>query len=83
LIFASTKKFAAIVTRSGKIVAVRPLGVRDGGLTGVIDVPTPLDYTLYGHYGDWFAVACGAVCLVTAVSERIRRAHEKSGRLSA
>jgi apolipoprotein N-acyltransferase len=83
LIFASTKKFAAIVTRSGKIVAgVRSAPAMDV-LTGTIDVPGPLDYTLYGHFGDWFAVACGAVCLVTAFSERIRRAHEKSGRLSA
>ena len=61
----------------------RPFGVRDGGFDWYIDVPAPLDYTPYGHYGDWFAVACGAVCLVTAFSERIRRAHEKSGRLSA
>jgi len=83
LIFASTKNLAAIVTRSGKIVA----GARQGSgievLTGIIDVPAPLDYTLYGHFGDWFAVACGAVCLITAFSERIRRAHEKSGRFSA
>jgi apolipoprotein N-acyltransferase len=82
LIFASTKNFAAIVTRSGKIV----VGARSASamevLTGIIDVPAPLDYTPYGHYGDWFAVACGAVCLVTAFSERIRRAHEKSGRLA-
>jgi apolipoprotein N-acyltransferase len=83
LIFASTKNLAAIVTRSGKIVAgVRPEPATDV-LTGMIDVPAPLDYTLYAHFGDWFAVACGAVCLVTAFSERIRRAHEKSGRLSA
>jgi apolipoprotein N-acyltransferase len=83
LIFASTKNFAAIVARSGKIVAGARLAPAIDVLTAMMDVPAPLDYTLYGHYGDWFAVACGAVCLVTAFSERIRRAHEKSGRLSA
>jgi apolipoprotein N-acyltransferase len=82
LIFASTKDFAAIVARSGKIVAGHSTYASDA-LTGVIQVPGPFDFTLYGHFGDWFAVACGAACLVTAISERLRYYHEKSGRISA
>ena len=83
VIFATTKDFAAIVTRSGKIVARGRDAAAPDVLTGAIDLPGPFDSTPYGRYGDWFAVACGAACLVTAFSERIRRYHEKSGRLSA
>jgi apolipoprotein N-acyltransferase len=82
MIFASSKAFAAIVTGSGKIVAGAPVKSGADVFTGVIDVPPAFDSTLYGHYGDWFAVACGCVCLVTAISERLRRSHEKSGRIS-
>ena len=83
VIFASTKDFAAIVGRSGKIVAGARVASTADVLTGAIDVPAPFDSTPYGRYGDWFAVACGAACLVTALSERLRRYHEKSGRISA
>ncbi len=82
VIFASRKGFAAIVTRSGKIVAGARVTPSADFLTGTIEVPAPADYTLYGHYGDWFAIACAAVCLATAISERLRYYHEKSGRLS-
>jgi apolipoprotein N-acyltransferase len=83
VIFASTKKFTAIVARSGKIVTgARVTGSADIS-TGAIEVPSPFDSTAYGRYGDWFAVACGAACLVTAITERLNRYHEKSGRLSA
>jgi apolipoprotein N-acyltransferase len=83
VIFASTRDFAAIVERSGKIAAdARATSAREI-LTGVIEVPSPFDYTLYGRYGDWFAVACGAVCLVMAISERLHRYYEKSGRIAA
>jgi apolipoprotein N-acyltransferase len=71
VIFASAERFAAIVTRSGKIVAG---GDKSGPdvLTGAIELPSPFDSTPYGRYGDWFAAACGAVCLVAAVSARLR-----------
>jgi apolipoprotein N-acyltransferase len=83
VIFASTKDFAAIMAGSGKIVAgARAMSAAEV-LTGVIEVPAPFDSTPYGRYGDWFAVACGAVCLFTAISERLRRSHEKSSRISA
>jgi apolipoprotein N-acyltransferase len=83
MVFASVKNFAAIVSRSGKIVAdARPAHGADV-LIGSIEVPSPVDFTLYGRYGDWFAVACGAIAIVTVISERLRRFHEKSGRLSA
>ncbi|MBV8376769.1 MAG: hypothetical protein JO279_07165 [Verrucomicrobia bacterium] len=49
-------------------------------LTGVIDVPSPFDPTLYGRYGDWFAVACGGLCFAAALVERLRRYREKHGR---
>jgi apolipoprotein N-acyltransferase len=80
LIFASAKKYAAIVARSGKILAGRQATSGADVLNGAIDVPSPFDSTIYGHYGDWFAVACGAACLVTAISERLNRHYEKSGR---
>jgi apolipoprotein N-acyltransferase len=81
VIFASTKNFAAIVTRSGKLIRNAPLVPEV--LTGSIEVPAPFDSTPYGRYGDWFAVACGATTIVMAISERLRRFHEKSGRVSA
>ena len=83
MIFASAKNYAAIVARSGKIVAGRGASSATDVLTGAISVPSPFDSTAYGRYGDWFAVACGAACLVTAISERLNRYHEKSGRFSA
>jgi len=83
VIFASTKNFAAIVTRSGRLISNPPPTPAAEVLIGSIQVPAPFDSTLYGRYGDWFAVACGAIAMVTAISERLRRFHEKSGRLSA
>jgi apolipoprotein N-acyltransferase len=83
VIFASTKKFAAIMSRSGKIVAGARVTPTADASIGVIAAPSPFDSTPYGRYGDWFAVACGAACLVTAISERLNRYHEKSGRIPA
>jgi apolipoprotein N-acyltransferase len=83
VIFASARNFAAIVSPSGKIVADARLTPGAEVLIGSIGVPAQSDFTLYGRYGDWFAVACGAIAIVTAISERLRRFHEKSGRVSA
>jgi apolipoprotein N-acyltransferase len=83
VIFASSKEFAAIVARSGKIMAGSRLSAGEDALAATIEVPLPVDSTPYGRYGDWFAVACGAVCLVTSISERLGRYHEKSGRFRA
>jgi apolipoprotein N-acyltransferase len=83
VIFASTKNFAAIVTRSGRLIRNAPLTPAGEVLTGSIEVPGPSDSTPYGRYGDWFAIACGAITIVMAISERLRRLHEKSGRVSA
>lgn len=80
VIFASTRNFAALVARSGKIVAGARVTPGADVATGTIEVPSPFDSTVYGRYGDWFAVACGAACLVTAISERLNRYREKSGR---
>jgi len=81
VIFASSKNFAAIMARSGKIVAGARVPSAADVLTGAIEAPSPFYSTVYGRYGDWFAVACGAACLVTAISERLNRHHEKSGRI--
>jgi apolipoprotein N-acyltransferase len=83
VIFASARNFAAIVSPSGKIVADARLTPGAEVLIGSVEVPAPFHFTLYGRYGDWFAVACGAIAIVTAISERLRRFHEKSGRVSA
>ena len=81
MIFASAKNFAAIVSRSGKLVAAARLTPGTEVLIGSVEAPSPFDSTLYGRYGDWFAVACGAIAIVTGISERLRRFHEKSGRV--
>jgi apolipoprotein N-acyltransferase len=83
MIFASARDFAAIVSRTGRLVADTRLAPGTEILVGSVEVPAPFDLTLYGRYGDWFAVACGAIAIVTAISERVRRLHEKSGRFSA
>jgi apolipoprotein N-acyltransferase len=80
LIFASNAKFAAIVAASGRIMAGGRAGSGGDAWTAQITVPGPFDSTPYGRYGDWFAVACGAVCLVTGLSERLRSYGAKSVR---
>lgn len=80
LIFASNKKFAAIVAASGRIVAGGRGASGADALTGEITVPGPFDSTPYGRYGDWFAIACGAVCLVSGLSERLRSYSAQSQR---
>jgi len=82
VIFATQKRFAAIVTASGNVVAGGRGGSGGYVLRGQITVPGPFDSTPYGRYGDWFAVACGAVCLVTGISERLSRLYERSRRLA-
>jgi apolipoprotein N-acyltransferase len=82
VIFATQKKYAAIVTASGNVVAGGRGGSGGYVLRGEITVPGPFDSTPYGRYGDWFAVACGAVCLVTGISERLSRFYERSRRLA-
>jgi len=83
MIFASAGNFAAIVSRTGKLAADARLTPGAEVLIGSVEAPAPFDSTLYGRYGDWFAVACGAIAMVTAISERLRRFYEKSGRVSA
>jgi apolipoprotein N-acyltransferase len=79
LVFATGKKYAAILSASGNVVSSGRAGSVGEVLRGQIVVPGPLDSTPYGRYGDWFSVACGAVCLVAGISERLRRFYEKSG----
>jgi apolipoprotein N-acyltransferase len=79
VIFASARNFAAIVSPSGKIVADARLTPGAEVFIGSVELPGPFDFTLYGRYGDWFAVACGAIAIVIAISERLRRFQEKSG----
>jgi apolipoprotein N-acyltransferase len=80
LIFASNRKFAAIVAASGRIMAGGRGASGADALTGQITVPGPFDSTPYGRYGDWFAIACGAVCLVSGLSERLRSYSVQSQR---
>jgi apolipoprotein N-acyltransferase len=70
LIFASSG-FSAVTTKSGKIVTEQ--SGEGEVISGRIEAPLPFEVTLYGRYGDWFAIACGAITIVTAISERLRR----------
>jgi apolipoprotein N-acyltransferase len=78
MIFGSAKNFAAMVSCSGKLVAAARFTPGAEVLIGDVEVPAPFDATLYGRYGDWFAIACGAIAIVTGISERLRRFQEKS-----
>ena len=71
LIFSAGKDASAIVTRSGATAAHD--SPKPDILVGQIDPPNPFDATVYGQYGDWFAIACGTIAMVLAISSRLQR----------
>jgi apolipoprotein N-acyltransferase len=70
LIFVSPL-LSAVTTKSGKLVLEQSGEGR--AMSGKIEAPAPFEVTIYGRYGDWLAVACGAVTIVGAISRRLRR----------
>jgi apolipoprotein N-acyltransferase len=70
VIFASPE-FAVVATKSGKIVARSD--ANGDAVAGQLEAPQTFDVTFYGRYGDWFAIACGAITIVTAISQRLRK----------
>jgi apolipoprotein N-acyltransferase len=82
LIFTTSGDKAAILSASGRSAGVRSVAEPDV-LIGRIEIPFPNELTIYGRYGDWFAITCGVVGIFVAFSERLRRHYEKSGRLAA
>jgi apolipoprotein N-acyltransferase len=71
LIFSAGKNASAILTRSGAMAGHDSAG--PDVLVGQIDPPNPFDATVYGQYGDWFAIACGTIAMVLAISGRLQR----------
>ena len=82
LVFASARAASAILSGSGRFVGDSRSTPEADILIGRFEIPAADQATLYGRYGDWFAITCGAVGILTAFSERLRRHHEKSGRFS-
>jgi apolipoprotein N-acyltransferase len=72
LIFSAGKDASAIVSRFGALVGYD--SAAPDVLVGQIDPPNPFDTTVYGQYGDWFAIACGTIAMVLAISGRLQRA---------
>jgi apolipoprotein N-acyltransferase len=77
----SNAEFSAIATSSGKIVAKSNTG--DEPISGQIEPLQPFDVTLYGRYGDWFAIGCGAIMMAMAISRRFQRANENPRRFAS
>ena len=72
LIFSAGKDASAIVNRFGALAGHD--SAAPDVLVGQIDPPNPFDTTVYGQYGDWFAIACGTIAMVLAISGRLQRA---------
>ena len=83
LIFATARAKSAIMSGSGRFAGDRRLTPEPDVAIGRIEIPGTNELTVYGRYGDWFAIACGVVGIFTAFSERLRRHYEKSRRLPA
>jgi apolipoprotein N-acyltransferase len=81
LIFATAEENSVILSCSGRSVGARTTSEPDA-LIGRVEIPAASETTVYARYGDWFAIACGVLGIFTALSERLRRHYEKSGRLS-
>jgi apolipoprotein N-acyltransferase len=83
LIFATARANSVIMSGSGRFAGDGRLTTEPDVAIGRIEIPETNELTVYGRYGDWFAIACGVVGIFIALSERLRRHYEKSGRLSA
>jgi len=82
LIFATVKGMSAIMSGSGRFAGDARSAPNPEVLIGRIEIPAASELTFYGHYGDWFAIACGVVGIFTGFSERLRKRYEKSGRVA-
>jgi apolipoprotein N-acyltransferase len=83
LILATIRDVSVIMSGSGRSVGDSRSTPEPDVLIGRIEIPAANELTPYGRYGDWFAIACGVLGIFIALSERLRRQYEKSGRLSA
>jgi apolipoprotein N-acyltransferase len=83
LIFATARGRSVIMSGSGRFAGDARSAPDPDVLIGRIEIPTAGELTFYGHYGDWFAIACGVVGIFTGFSERLRKRYEKSGRVSS
>ncbi len=83
LILATVRDESVIMSGSGRSVGDSRATPEPDVLIGRVEIPPANELTPYGRYGDWFAIACGVLGIFIALSERLRRHYEKSGRLSA
>jgi apolipoprotein N-acyltransferase len=83
LILATVRDQSIIMSGSGRSVGDSRVTPEPDVLIGRIEIPPANELTPYGRYGDWFAIACGVLGIFIALSDRLRRKYEKSGRLSA
>jgi hypothetical protein len=83
LILATVRDVSVIMSGSGRSVGDSRATPEPDVLIGRVEIPPANELTPYGRYGDWFAIACGVLGIFIALSERLRRHYEKSGRLSA
>jgi apolipoprotein N-acyltransferase len=82
LVFSAAKELSVIVSGSGRSASGTRSAPASDVVIGRIEIPPEDVLTVYGRYGDWFAIACGVVAIFTAFSERLSSRYEKAGRFS-
>lgn len=83
LIFSSARSGAAIVNSVGRIVARADRTGEGRLIRGQIDIPPPAVLTPYLQYSDWLPIACGILCIMLGITDRLYRTYARPGRLAA
>jgi apolipoprotein N-acyltransferase len=79
IIFASDRAGAFLQTATGRVL--QEVAPRTRLLsTYNLDFPLANDMTPYGSFGDWLPIACGALCLVFGLRQRLSDFYESSRR---
>jgi apolipoprotein N-acyltransferase len=80
IIFESGRAGAFIQNATGRVLA--DVAPRTRLLsTHNLDFPLANDMTLYGSFGDWLPIVCGALCLVFGLRQRLSDFYESSRRI--
>jgi hypothetical protein len=82
IIFESGRAGAFMQNSTGRVLA--DVAPRTRLLsTHNLDFPLANDMTLYGSFGDWLPIVCGALCLVFGLRQRLSDFYESSRRFRA